>query len=42
VAFGSPAKRFTELTGTAKSWVGGNPSIYRDLARRHREGITEV
>jgi carbonic anhydrase/acetyltransferase-like protein (isoleucine patch superfamily) len=42
VAFGSPAKRHIPLTGDAKAWVDGNPAIYRDLARRHRDGISPV
>jgi carbonic anhydrase/acetyltransferase-like protein (isoleucine patch superfamily) len=42
VAFGTPAKRFAPLRGTAKRWVDGNPSIYQDLARRHRDGIAPV
>lgn len=42
VAFGSPAKKFVPLTGAAKAWVDGNPAIYQDLARRHREGIERV
>ncbi|MCT2582517.1 gamma carbonic anhydrase family protein [Actinophytocola gossypii] len=42
VAFGSPARRFAPLTGPAKQWVDGNPAIYRDLARRHRDGTAPV
>lgn len=42
VAFGSPARRFVPLSGQAKAWVDGNPAIYRELARRHREGIAEA
>jgi carbonic anhydrase/acetyltransferase-like protein (isoleucine patch superfamily) len=39
VAVGSPAKKFTPLDGTAKLWVDHNQQIYRDLARRHRDGV---
>jgi carbonic anhydrase/acetyltransferase-like protein (isoleucine patch superfamily) len=39
VAVGSPAKKFLPLAGSAKQWVDHNPEIYRDLARRHRDGI---
>jgi len=42
VAYGSPAKKFVPLSGDAKLWVDGNPSIYQDLARRHRDGIKPV
>lgn len=28
------------LTDSARWWVEGNPAIYRDLARRHRDGVT--
>lgn len=42
VAYGSPAKRFVPLSGEAKAWVDGNPAIYRNLAGRHRAGITSV
>lgn len=42
VAFGTPARRFVPLSGAAKQWVDGNPAIYRELARRHRDGIAPV
>lgn len=42
VAYGTPAKRFVPLRGTARQWVEGNPAIYQDLARRHRDGVTPV
>ena len=42
VAIGSPAKKFLPLTGTAKMWVDHNQEIYRDLARRHRDGVEPV
>lgn len=40
VAYGSPAKRFLPISGEAKAWVDGNPSIYQELARRHRDGVS--
>lgn len=30
------------LTDSARWWVEGNPGIYRELARRHRDGVTPV
>lgn len=42
VAYGSPARKFVPLTGNARTWVDHNPGIYRDLARRHRDGIEPV
>jgi carbonic anhydrase/acetyltransferase-like protein (isoleucine patch superfamily) len=42
VAFGTPAKRLLPLAGNAKLWVEGNPGIYRELARRRRDGVTPV
>jgi carbonic anhydrase/acetyltransferase-like protein (isoleucine patch superfamily) len=42
VAYGAPAKTFVPLAGTAKRWVDQNPEIYRELARRHRDGIEPV
>jgi len=42
VALGSPAKKFVPLSGAAKAWVDGNPSIYEDLARRHKNTVKEV
>lgn len=36
VTMGSPAKRHTVLTYTARLWVDNNPGLYRELARRHR------
>jgi carbonic anhydrase/acetyltransferase-like protein (isoleucine patch superfamily) len=27
------------LTASARSWVDGSPGIYRELARRHRNGV---
>ncbi len=42
LALGTPAKTFLPLVGTAKQWVDLNPEIYRDLARRHRDGVEPV
>ena len=42
VAYGSPAKKFVPLVGNAKEWVDQNERLYRDLARRHRDGIEPV
>jgi carbonic anhydrase/acetyltransferase-like protein (isoleucine patch superfamily) len=42
VAVGSPAKKFLPLAGSAKMWVDHNAEIYRDLARRHRNGVEPV
>jgi carbonic anhydrase/acetyltransferase-like protein (isoleucine patch superfamily) len=38
VVMGSPAKKQTPLTDTARLWVDNNPGLYRELARRHRAG----
>ena len=32
---GIPARVVRELAGQARRWVETNPSIYRELARRH-------
>lgn len=42
IALGSPAKKFVPMTETAAVWVDGNPSIYQELAQRHKFGIKEV
>jgi carbonic anhydrase/acetyltransferase-like protein (isoleucine patch superfamily) len=43
VAMGSPARVRGDVVGTsAEEWVEHNPSVYQDLARRHRAGIQEV
>ena len=40
---GSPAKVKGPIAGTAAElWIEANPQVYRDLAQRHRAGITEV
>jgi carbonic anhydrase/acetyltransferase-like protein (isoleucine patch superfamily) len=38
LAVGVPARIAGEVTGGAKQWVETNPSVYRDLARRHAAG----
>lgn len=43
LAAGSPAEVKRPIEGTAAEfWVQVNPEAYRDLARRHREGLAEV
>lgn len=43
LAAGSPAEVKRDIEGTpAEFWVTANPSAYRDLARRHLEGISAV
>lgn len=43
LALGSPAKVKGPIAGTAADfWVQMNPPAYRELGRRHRDGVTEV
>jgi carbonic anhydrase/acetyltransferase-like protein (isoleucine patch superfamily) len=42
LAKGAPARVAGPLSAAAAGWVDGNPSIYRELARRHAAGIAEV
>ena len=35
LAVGVPARAVGEVTGRARQWVQTNPSVYRELARRH-------
>ncbi|MCW2758145.1 MAG: hypothetical protein JWO46_1891 [Nocardioidaceae bacterium] len=43
LAMGAPARVKGPIAGTsAEHWVAGNPGIYRELARRHRAGITAI
>jgi carbonic anhydrase/acetyltransferase-like protein (isoleucine patch superfamily) len=42
LALGAPARVRGPLTDTAAGWVDGNPSIYRELARRHAAGVEQV
>lgn len=39
IAMGSPAKKFVPLTDSARAWADHNAEVYRQLARRHAEGI---
>lgn len=39
IAMGSPAKKHVPLTDSAKLWVDHNAEVYRQLAKRHAEGI---
>jgi carbonic anhydrase/acetyltransferase-like protein (isoleucine patch superfamily) len=42
LAAGVPARVLREVSGGAKQWVETNPSVYRDLARRHGVGVRPV
>ncbi|MBB3663301.1 MULTISPECIES: gamma carbonic anhydrase family protein [Prauserella salsuginis group] len=42
IAMGSPAKKFVPLTDSARGWIDHNAAIYRELARRHAEGVEEI
>ena len=42
LVLGGVAREKGPLTESARWWVDGNPGIYRDLARRHREGVRPV
>jgi carbonic anhydrase/acetyltransferase-like protein (isoleucine patch superfamily) len=42
IAMGSPAKKHVPLTDSARLWVDHNAGVYRELARRHAEGIALV
>jgi carbonic anhydrase/acetyltransferase-like protein (isoleucine patch superfamily) len=39
IAVGTPARVVREVSGVAKEWVDTNPQVYRDLARRHADGV---
>ncbi|WP_019813772.1 gamma carbonic anhydrase family protein [Saccharomonospora saliphila] len=39
IAMGSPAKKFVELTDSARLWIEYNAEVYRALARRHADGV---
>ena len=39
LAAGVPARVVGPLSAGARLWVEGNPAIYRELARRHAEGV---
>jgi carbonic anhydrase/acetyltransferase-like protein (isoleucine patch superfamily) len=40
LAVGTPARVTGPVTGRARQWVDDNPQTYRDLARRHADGIS--
>jgi carbonic anhydrase/acetyltransferase-like protein (isoleucine patch superfamily) len=42
IAVGVPARVAGEVTGRAKEWVDTNPSVYRELARRHTAAARPV
>jgi len=42
LVLGPVAREKGPLTETSRWWVEGNPQIYRDLARRHRDGVRPV
>jgi carbonic anhydrase/acetyltransferase-like protein (isoleucine patch superfamily) len=42
IAVGTPARVTREVSGAAKEWVDTNPQIYRDLARRHADGVQSL
>ena len=42
LVLGSVAREKGPLTESAKWWVEGNPDIYRDLARRHRDSVARM
>jgi carbonic anhydrase/acetyltransferase-like protein (isoleucine patch superfamily) len=42
LAAGVPARIVGEVTAGAKQWVETNPSLYRELARRHAAGVRLV
>lgn len=39
LVLGTVGREKGPLTPSARGWVEGNPQIYRDLARRHRDGV---
>ncbi len=42
LAVGVPAKVVGEVAGGAKLWVQTNPQIYRELAKRHAAGVSQL
>jgi carbonic anhydrase/acetyltransferase-like protein (isoleucine patch superfamily) len=42
LAAGVPARVVREVTGRARQWVETNPSVYRELARRHAATVQPV
>jgi carbonic anhydrase/acetyltransferase-like protein (isoleucine patch superfamily) len=41
-AAGIPARVIGKLSTGAQFWVENNPGVYRDLARRHADGVRQV
>jgi carbonic anhydrase/acetyltransferase-like protein (isoleucine patch superfamily) len=39
IAVGTPARVTREVSGAAREWVDTNPQVYRELARRHADGV---
>lgn len=43
LAAGTPAQVKKPIEGTmAQFWVDSNPAYYRELAQRHRKGVSET
>jgi len=42
LAVGVPARVVGDLAGEAKRWVQTNPQFYRDLAKRHANGVRQI
>jgi carbonic anhydrase/acetyltransferase-like protein (isoleucine patch superfamily) len=42
LVLGAVAREKGPLTASARWWVEGNPGIYRELARRHRDSVAQV
>jgi carbonic anhydrase/acetyltransferase-like protein (isoleucine patch superfamily) len=42
LAVGVPARITRAVAGSAKQWVDTNPEVYRELARRHAAGVTQI
>jgi carbonic anhydrase/acetyltransferase-like protein (isoleucine patch superfamily) len=42
LAVGVPARITGVVAGSAKEWVDTNPEVYRELARRHAAGVTQI
>jgi carbonic anhydrase/acetyltransferase-like protein (isoleucine patch superfamily) len=42
LAAGVPARVVRPVSGGARQWVATNPSVYRELARRHAAGVRPV
>lgn len=42
LVLGAVSREKGPLTESARWWVEGNPEIYRELARRHRDSVAQV